>query len=381
LGSLLSPWIGGQGTFVPTVFFPTDGPLTKEISRSGINCDFFPMVESLERIGDSPLGNVGIGSRFWQYGLALPGLAWTVWKWRKRFGKSNVKWIHSNGAKTHILASWSVPVNIPVFWHLHDFVGERPMVRKLLRIAWRPGIQALAISKAVADDFSNIVPKCPIRVWNNTIDTVKFYPENLDGSWLDHLAGFSHGFNGLRVGMVATYARWKGQDVFLRACSKILEEYSGNVRFYIIGGPVYQTPGSQWTIEDLEGMIQNLGLKETVGLIPFQSDTARVYQSLDVVVHASIRREPFGLVIGEAMACGKPVVAALRGGAAEVGRSGLDCLNHQPGDAESLSSAIVSLLNSEKLRDKIGKAARERIVNSFGQERIFQNWRELIGEI
>src|SRR4051812_6736193 len=54
------------------------------------------------------------------------------------------------------------------------------------------------------------------------------------------------------------------------------------------------------------------------GFVPFQARVEAVYRALDVVVHASTRPEPFGLTIAEAMACGRPLVAARAGGAAEL---------------------------------------------------------------
>jgi len=87
-------------------------------------------------------------------------------------------------------------------------------------------------------------------------------------------------------------------------------------RFYVIGGPVYLTHGSQVSRGELENHCQMLGLDGWVGLIGFQQDPAEIYPALDVVVHASTRPEPFGLTVVEAMACGRAVIATEAGGAA-----------------------------------------------------------------
>ena len=54
-------------------------------------------------------------------------------------------------------------------------------------------------------------------------------------------------------------------------------------------------------------------------------------RALDVVVHASTQPEPFGLVIAEAMACGRAVVVSSGGGAAEIVTPGEDALVHEVG--------------------------------------------------
>jgi glycosyltransferase involved in cell wall biosynthesis len=57
---------------------------------------------------------------------------------------------------------------------------------------------------------------------------------------------------------------------------------------------------------------------QRVHLFPFQAKIERVFPELDLAVHYSLRPEPFGRVIVEAMACGIPVVAADEGGPREI---------------------------------------------------------------
>jgi glycosyltransferase involved in cell wall biosynthesis len=379
--SLLRPWTTGEFQDKPIVVCIEDGPIIGELARLNITSTVREVPPSIRRLGDSPARKEGRLTRIIRMTLAIPSLIRVLVSWKKWFRREAPAWVHSNGFKTHILSAWSAPGNIPIFWHLHDFVGERPLVRKLLKAVWRPGIRALAISKSVAEDFSRVLPQCPVDVWYNTINCEVFKPGKEDGAWLDGVAGLGEGFHGLRVGLVATYARWKGQEVFLQACAKLAFEFKEKVRFYVVGGPVYQAMGSQWSEAELREIIRDLGLGGIAGLVPFQKDTARVYQSLDVVVHASTLREPFGLVIAEAMACGKPVVAALHGGAAEIGRDSVDCVGHVPGDAASLAAAIGHLIKDESRRQELGARARARILADFGPEKNHQKWQELIGEI
>jgi len=79
-------------------------------------------------------------------------------------------------------------------------------------------------------------------------------------------------------------------------------------------------------------------IENRVGFVPFQDNPADVYRALDIVVHASTKPEPFGRTIVEAMACGKPVIAAQTGGAAELFTHDHDAVGVPPGDPAALAA-------------------------------------------
>jgi glycosyltransferase involved in cell wall biosynthesis len=363
------------------VFFVEDGPLVQEVSKLNIPFEVKNIPLSIKKLGNLPSKKKCLIARWFKFFFLIPIFLILIFRWKKWLRNDAPALIHSNGFKTHIISGLSSSRETPVLWHLHDFSGNKLLSRWLLKLSWRPGIQAIAISRSIADDFHKVIPKCPVHIWYNSVDGEKFHPRKVDGSWLDLEAGFEAGFQGTRVGLVATYAKWKGHDVFLRACQFLSGKFKDNVRFYLIGGAIYQTTGSQWTNEEIIGMVRSFNLLGQVGLVPFQKDTSKVYQSLDVVVHASIQPEPFGLVITEAMACGKPVVASLHGGAAEIGVDGVHCVGHEPGNPSSLAAAMELLIRDEALRQKLGFKARERVLATFSAGKILPNWQNLLGEI
>ena len=156
----------------------------------------------------------------------------------------------------------------------------------------------------------------------------------------------------VRVGLVATFARWKGHDVFLEAAARV--DPALPCRFYVVGGPIYQSVGSQWSLEELRGRAEALGLDGRLGFAGHQADPASAFRALDVVVHASTRPEPFGRVIVEAMACGRAVVATPHGGAAELFEPGVSALGCPPGDPDALAAAIARLVADPGLRRRLG---------------------------
>jgi glycosyltransferase involved in cell wall biosynthesis len=88
-----------------------------------------------------------------------------------------------------------------------------------------------------------------------------------------------------------------------------------------------------------------------------------------VVVCPSLS-EGFGVVCGEAMAHGKPVVASAVGGLANLVEHGRTGLLVEPGDVDGLRGAIELLLGDPELRARMGAAARERIRSYYGWERV-----------
>jgi glycosyltransferase involved in cell wall biosynthesis len=237
----------------------------------------------------------------------------------------------------------------------------------MLRAAGRRAVGVLAISQAVARDVRAVLPRCPVRLLYNAIDVERFAPGPGDGAWLDEQAGFSPAPEPVvRVGLLATYARWKGHDVFLEAVARVRREpLPVPVRFYVIGGPIYQTAGSQYSVSELRALAARWHVAEHVGLVPFQPDPVHCYRALDVAVHASTRPEPFGLTIVEAMGCGRAVVAVQAGGAAELFTPGHDALGVPPADAGALAAAVRALICDPEQRLRLGRNARQTTVSRF----------------
>jgi glycosyltransferase involved in cell wall biosynthesis len=89
--------------------------------------------------------------------------------------------------------------------------------------------------------------------------------------------------------------------------------------------------------------------------------------AMDVFVHTS-RFEPFGMVVIEAMALGKPVVASAEGGPTEVITPGVDGLLSPYGDPQALAASILRYLDDGELRRSIGRAAALRAGNFTVQQ-------------
>lgn len=95
------------------------------------------------------------------------------------------------------------------------------------------------------------------------------------------------------------------------------------------------------------------------GPLPYD-DVQSLMRSAFAVLVPSVWAEPFGMVVLEAMAAGKPVIAAASGGISEVVADGVTGLLVPPGNAPALAQAIRSLLDDPQLVHRLGRAAQDR---------------------
>jgi glycosyltransferase involved in cell wall biosynthesis len=339
------------------------GPLVERaasVGRAGV----LPFPPRFARLGESGRGRAAVAA-------ALPLVALPVARYVLRFRDAVRAWapdvVHTHGMKAHVVAACAG--GAPVVWHLHEYVSSRAMSARLLKASAARAAGAIAISGSVARDIANVSPA--LRCWTipNAVDLDRFTPEGTRPD-LDAASRLPPAPPGtVRVGLVATYAWWKGHDVFLRAFARIAPRLP--VRGYIVGGPVYRT-GAQSQIDrtSLAQTIRSLGLDDRVGLTGFLEDVPGVMRSLDIVVHASTEPEPFGLVIAEGMASGRAVIVSAGGGAAEIVDDGVDALTCVPGDVAGMADRIEVLARDAALRRRIGGAARTSAGQRFDRQRM-----------
>jgi len=353
----------------------SEGPLCDEARKLGVDVTILSLGARLSSIGDSAAKR-NLLSKFTLIGrmlLAYPGYRRALKTIRQKLEQIAPDIIHSNNLKTHLMLGQCGYQAAPIVWHLHDFISDRPMIRRFLRRYSDTAARAVAVSEAVKKDWTSVLGEVPAGVLHNAVDTARFSPAAGSPELLDELAGLPAASQEeiVRVGLVATYATWKGHDVFIEAARLALPQLAAcPVRFYIIGGAIYQTAGSQWTREQLTELVTRAGLEKYFGFVPFQTDTPSIYRALDIVVHASKQPEPFGLTIIEAMACGRAVIVSAAGGAAELIQNEVDALAVVPNDPASLARAIVRFASDASLRKHLGDAAVATVQMRFSTTRI-----------
>jgi glycosyltransferase involved in cell wall biosynthesis len=366
---------GGWGDAEMSVVALGRGPLVTAAAALGVRTQVVEPPASLGAAGDAFGGAAAVTRALLTGAGALPGFF-------RRFSRVVASLvpevIHSHGMKTHVLAAL-LPRRVPVVWHLHDYVGARPVSSRLLRLLGRRCALVIAVSESVAEDARRCLPAGQrVVVVHNAVDTDRFSPDGaaLD---LDARSGLAPAPPGtIRIGLPATFARWKGHDAFLTAIARLNHPA---VRAYIIGGPLYRTANSQWSRGELDAMVRSLGLEGRVGFTGLLTDMPAAYRALDIVVHASTRPEPFGLVIAEAMACGRALVASPAGGSGELFADGEHAIAAGAHGGISLHLALASLVDDAARRAALGERARLHAREHFGQPRFAAGLRAAVGAV
>ena len=343
----------------------TNGPLIEQAKNLGVQVQILPLPDSINQLGNSALKEKDkIISTLLKIIIILPSIGKYLWQIHQLLHQIKPDLIHSNGIKTHLLLALAGVRSIPIIWHIHDFYGSRPLIGKILKWMSPSAKLGIAISQAVAEDAKTTLPNLPIEVIYNGID-INYFNASLPSSLNSHLP--------MRIGLVATFARWKGHDVFLAAAAHVVKARPDlNVRFSIVGEPIYKTRGSQFSLQELKDTALNLDIAEKLDFIGFQQDIVKIYHQLDIVIHASTQPEPFGLVIVEAMACGKPVIVSQAGGAAELFTHNYDAIGVPPNDSTALAAAMLDLIDNPKKRQFLSENARNTVSKRFNYQALPQ---------
>ena len=340
--------------FMPVVVLGEDGPLRAKLEESGVETHLLALSSSVTETRKDGLGlstllrvrDVGAAGR---YMLAL----------RAFIRVQNVAVVHTNSLKSDILGGAAARMaGVPLLWHVRDRIDSD----------YLPG--------PVAAMFRRLCRWLPARVVANSYSTLETITggQDLPRMRVVHDGVLPHPAPPLRlpaaphtptIGLVGRIARWKGQHVFLNAAAQVHARFPA-VRFQIIGAPLFDEQPYE---AEIRALMRELRLEGCVEFLGFRSDVPALIDALDILAHASISAEPFGLVIAEGMAAGKPVVATNGGGAREIVADGETGLLVPMGDAEAMAAALLQLLEDPKQAQQMGERGRERIAAQFSIER------------
>jgi glycosyltransferase involved in cell wall biosynthesis len=183
------------------------------------------------------------------------------------------------------------------------------------------------------------------------------------------------------IGMIARVAPAKDFPTLVRSAQRIVEKF-GDVRFLIVGDHSMVDLNRRHYAE-VQQMIAEAGLSQSFIFTDHRDDVERLLNAIDIFV-LSTKTEGLPLVILEAMAHAKPVVATAVGGVPELVRDKETGFLHPPGDYEAQAEQLSLLIGDVALRHRLGEAGRALAKSEFSRERfateVSNLYSKLIGE-
>ena len=133
--------------------------------------------------------------------------------------------------------------------------------------------------------------------------------------------------------------------------------------------------------EALEAQYAAMGIADIVHFLGHRDDRWSLYEAADVVVLPSISHEDMPIVILDAMAAGRPVVASRVAGIPEQVVDGLTGRLVPPGDSAALAGALKAVLGDSQIRAAMGRAARDRYESTYTPRRFVDAYRRLYASL
>ena len=253
---------------------------------------------------------------------------------------------------------FSNTANVGTFHACHARPGYswgRPISTIILKRRARKLHGKIAVSKPAMEYASKYVPGY-YNIIPNGIDLELFSP---DVSPIDRF-----GDGKLNILFVGRLESRKGLNYLLKAYRRVKQEVS-NSRLIVVG------PGTRLRHKYEKEVMRN-DLRDVVFVGYVDSDELPgYYKTADIFCSPATGRESFGIVLLEAMAAGKPIVASNIEGYASVMTHSAEGLLVPPKDKESLAQALITLMTDESLRQQMGARGRLKALD-YGWEHIAQ---------
>lgn len=339
--------------FTPLVICPRKGPLVQEIEKLGFRVEVVPMQRWLFS-GFNLLKEL-VKPVFQLY---------SIFKILFLIKKYDIDLIHINTIVNFEAAVAARIAKKPCVWHIREILKDNPGLRTFIGVSniyktvYALSDKIICISKAVKCKFlENIkydIPK--IEVVYNAVDIGKF-----TGVCGDTFRGeFGIRQDTFLAGVVGNIEERKGHTDLLYAIKSIAQKNGRlkDLKFVIVGD------GDPEYIAKLKQTVKELDINDYIIFTGFYKGIPAVMAALDLLILPSWE-EPFGRVVIEAMAAGKPVIGTNAGGVPEIIEDGKTGILIPSRDPRAMSEAMDKLLKDRKLAQWMGEEGRKRVMKYF----------------
>lgn len=277
--------------------------------------------------------------------------------------------VHTNMSTSFCPAIAAARSDSSLIWHFNDTLVPRPIKNIAAKAAIRFADRIVVASKSVHNYY-----------FSNNIDSTTIYPP-VDVSEFDPssvrptntIPDELEAENPIVIGTVANVNPIKGLEYFIRAIAAINEKTGRPVYAPIVGSIMESRRGYY---EDLIDLCETLGVVENIHFLGKRDDIPELLAGFDLFVLASVA-EACPMVVLEAMAMEKPVIATQVGGVVEQITHGKHGWTVPSEDSDAIAEAIMESLNNENEAEKRAKRARARVCSMFSLEKCVTKHEEL----
>lgn len=224
------------------------------------------------------------------------------------------------------------------------------------RLALRQYAHVVAVSEATRDKLLLVgIPDARLTVLYNGIEVDTWKPGARAQAAEQVRARFGLPPTGRLLGFIGRLSAEKDLPTALAVAAKVLNTCP-DVHVMVIGEGAQQ--------DSLPELLKSHGIQDRVWLLGHQRISPEVYQALDVYYMTSLT-EGLPNTLLEAMACGVPSVATAVGGIPELVGQSQSVRLKPAGDVSGLATAVTSLLQEPEQAQRLGQAARTRILEAF----------------
>ena len=343
--------------FDPVVIVPRDGHLKSELESIGVKV----LVKTVEWW--TPPKEA---SEYRRLRVFLEGLPSRVREIVKVIREENIAVVHSNIGIALEGALAAKLTRRPHVWHQHCTFRSYQYLSSWIPYGLIPYVfHALAdvipcCSQFLAQELFPRHLRRKVLVFYNGIDVEKLTPGPPQPDLRFEL-GLSPGTP--LIGLLGTVYEVKGQLEFVEAAAQV-RQFIPNAHFVLAG----HDPSPRTYLKKVYDRIKKLHATDYIHYLGYRLDYVDIMKSLDVYVLAS-KLETLGMVVLEAMACGKPVVATRCGGPTEVVIDKETGLLVDVGDVTQLATAITDVLSRPDRGLSLGVKGRERVAAQFDQRK------------
>jgi glycosyltransferase involved in cell wall biosynthesis len=281
----------------------------------------------------------------------------------------DVVYVHHLAAFPYSLAA-SRLMSVPHVVAVRNIYSKKSRYKKLMLHRADNILAASAFMLTAVNDFLG-ESNCAGRfVVHNGIDIAAFLSSSEGHAIPEHLRPPKEN---VIVGMVSAMDRNKDPQFLLKVARSIVD-VEPCVSFLFAG----RFPDPEYERET-KSLVERLELRDHAIFAGHQKEISPFFAAFDILAHPSPKRpEPFGLVLIEAMAHGKPIVASRLGGIPEIvvhDQTGILC---EPNNQQDFVQTLLKLIREPELRREMGRRGQKRVQENFSIEKAAEAMAEVL---